>query len=215
MNKHADLSKILVLTAAGLIFASQPVYASISYHNRGRHHDRHHSRHDRHDRYHRPQHHQQRHYPAGTIIWELPHGVISISVGGQRYYHHDGYYFRKHSVGYKVVTPPRGACLSRLPDGYEVIYVKGIPYYTFDGVYYKDSPQGFVIVEEPNRKVFVSQAEKSHEAKGESITVNIPNSKGGYTPVNITKTENGFVGPQGEFYPEFPQIAKLKVIYGF
>ena len=48
----------------------------------------------------------------------------------------------------------------------------------------------------------------------DSITINIPNDKGGYTAVTLKKSGNGYIGPQGEFYPEFPKVYKLKVIYG-
>jgi hypothetical protein len=46
------------------------------------------------------------------------------------------------------------------------------------------------------------------------ITVNIPNDHGGYTPVVIKRSGQGFIGPQGEFYPEFPKVTQLKVMYG-
>ena len=47
-----------------------------------------------------------------------------------------------------------------------------------------------------------------------SFTINIPNNKGGYTAVLLRKSGNGFIGPQGEFYPEFPKVSQLEVIYG-
>jgi len=46
------------------------------------------------------------------------------------------------------------------------------------------------------------------------ITINIPNSKGGYTSVLLKRSGNGYVGPQGEFYTEFPRVSVLHVIYG-
>ncbi len=48
----------------------------------------------------------------------------------------------------------------------------------------------------------------------ESFTINIPNDKGGYTSVNVKRSGKGFVGPQGEFYSEFPKVSQLKVMYG-
>ena len=48
----------------------------------------------------------------------------------------------------------------------------------------------------------------------DELTINIPNSAGGYTSVLIKKSEKGFIGPQGEFYPEFPRVSVLKVVYG-
>ena len=46
------------------------------------------------------------------------------------------------------------------------------------------------------------------------FTVNIPNDHGGYTTILIKRSRNGFTGPQGEFYPEFPTVSQLKIIYG-
>ena len=46
------------------------------------------------------------------------------------------------------------------------------------------------------------------------FTVNIPNEHGGYNAVVIKRSGNGFVGPQGEFYPEFPKRFQLQMKYG-
>lgn len=48
----------------------------------------------------------------------------------------------------------------------------------------------------------------------DEFTVNIPNAHGGYTAVVIKRSRNGYIGPQGEFYPEFPKISQLEIIYG-
>lgn len=45
-------------------------------------------------------------------------------------------------------------------------------------------------------------------------TVNIPNLRGGYNAVVIKRSGEGFVGPQGEYYPEFPKIFQLQIKYG-
>jgi hypothetical protein len=50
-------------------------------------------------------------------------------------------------------------------------------------------------------------------APGESFTVNVPNSQGGYTPIILRKSGSGFVGPQGEYYTEFPKVDQLKAMY--
>jgi len=47
-----------------------------------------------------------------------------------------------------------------------------------------------------------------------AFTVNVPNSSGGYTAVLIKRSGNGYIGPQGEFYPEFPKVSLLKLMYG-
>jgi len=46
------------------------------------------------------------------------------------------------------------------------------------------------------------------------FTVNIPDGHGGYTPIVIKRSGNGFIGPQSEYYPEFPKVFQLKIIYG-
>jgi hypothetical protein len=46
------------------------------------------------------------------------------------------------------------------------------------------------------------------------FTVNIPNKHGGYTAVVIKRTGNGFTGPQGEYYPDFPKVFQLEIMYG-
>ena len=48
----------------------------------------------------------------------------------------------------------------------------------------------------------------------DSITVNIPNYRGSYTPVTLKRSGSGFIGPQGEFYTEFPKVSQLIVMYG-
>jgi hypothetical protein len=46
------------------------------------------------------------------------------------------------------------------------------------------------------------------------VTINVPNSRGGYTLVALVKSQDGYVGPQGEYYQGYPTIEQLKVIYG-
>ena len=48
----------------------------------------------------------------------------------------------------------------------------------------------------------------------DSFTINIPSDKGGYTPVTLKRSGKGFVGPQGEYYSEFPTVKQLKALYG-
>jgi len=48
----------------------------------------------------------------------------------------------------------------------------------------------------------------------DEFIVNVPNNHGGYTAVVIKRSGSGFIGPQGEFYPEFPKVSLLKVMYG-
>jgi hypothetical protein len=49
---------------------------------------------------------------------------------------------------------------------------------------------------------------------GDTVTVNVPNSNGGYTTVVLKRSGNGFVGPQGEYYDQVPTTAQLQAMYG-
>jgi hypothetical protein len=49
---------------------------------------------------------------------------------------------------------------------------------------------------------------------GDSVTVNVPNSNGGYTAVVLKRSGNGYVGPQGEYYDQVPTTAQLQAMYG-
>ena len=157
MNRKRGIIVMVVgLLALGLL--AQPVQADQWRRGKGRHH--------------RP-YYVKNHYPvSGQIAVRLPGSFISVVIGGNRYYHCDGVFYRKHGVHYVVVAPPR-----------EVIVVNA-----------NDYGNNADIVE----NIF---------------TVHIPNTNGGYTPVVLKRSGDGFVGPQGEFYPEFPKVAQLKVMY--
>lgn len=47
-----------------------------------------------------------------------------------------------------------------------------------------------------------------------NFVVNIPLKQGGYKAIVIKNIGTGYVGPQGEFYPQFPTVRQLEVIYG-
>ncbi len=49
----------------------------------------------------------------------------------------------------------------------------------------------------------------------ERFSINVPKSQGsGYVVIVIKRSGNGFSGPQGEFYTEFPKVAQLQAMYG-
>jgi hypothetical protein len=49
---------------------------------------------------------------------------------------------------------------------------------------------------------------------GDTVTVNVPNSSGGYTAVVLRRSGNGYVGPQGEYYDQVPTTQQLQAMYG-
>lgn len=128
---------------------------------------------------------------------------------------------------YIVISAPIGAIVTSIPQGVQPVIVDGVAYYNINGVTYMYTPQGYQVVPQPKTIVIknytVEQKASTNitAAKGtvasnseESFTVNIPNSKDGYTAVTLKRSGNGFTGPQGEYYTEFPKIEQLKVMYG-
>jgi hypothetical protein len=96
-------------------------------------------------------------------------------------------------------------------------YYYGAPYYPYyppdmyDGDNYQVATQPVTNYQQP-ATVLPPTVDTDNQL--DSLTINIPNDKGSYTAITLKKSGNGYVGPQGEFYPEFPKVAKLKVIYG-
>jgi hypothetical protein len=100
-----------------------------------------------------------------------------------------------------------------------------LPYNYYDPAYYDagvlvSSP---VVVEQPTTVVTtvptyenssISPVQITSPGMDNNFTINIPNSKGGFTSVLLRKSGTGFLGPQGEFYSDFPRVSQLKVIYG-
>ncbi len=46
-----------------------------------------------------------------------------------------------------------------------------------------------------------------------STEINFPNGDGSYTSITLTKTDKGFLGPQGEFYTDHPTEEQLRTRY--
>ena len=46
------------------------------------------------------------------------------------------------------------------------------------------------------------------------VLINVPNARGGYTAITLVRRNNGYVGPQGEYYEWCPSVAQLQVLYG-
>jgi Glycine zipper len=71
-----------------------------------------------------------------------------------------------------------------------------------------EPPPGQVIVAQP------APAASSTTYSGDTVTVSVPNSNGGYTAVVLKRSGNGYVGPQGEYYDQVPTTAQLQAMYG-
>jgi hypothetical protein len=106
--------------------------------------------------------------------------------------------------------------------------LEGVPYYYYNGEYYTPDGDELVVVAPPvdNPAAVSNEVESSGstapakaepkvaQQSAETITVNVPNVRGGFTPVQLVKKDKGYVGPQGEYYPDHPTVDELKVLYG-
>ncbi len=198
--KKLNLSKLFIISILGIIMLLTTTHAEAwNWRHRYKH------KHLNHDYY-------------GKIVYKLPWGSATIIVGDHRYRYYDGHYYRKHPYGWKLVRAPRGVCITRLPRGYKKVYFGKKRYYHHNDVYYKRVVNGYEIVDDPspdytvvkNREIY---ADYDDDYDFESLTVNIPKEEGGYDAIELKREGEGFIGPQGEYYEEFPKIAQLKVIY--
>lgn len=124
-------------------------------------------------------------------------------------YSHSDYSFGQNR-GYIRYREPR-VVFTVLPPGHRTVIVRDTPYYVYENTYYVSSPQGYVVTPPPvieEKIIPVKEAEPIN-----SYEIQIPNANGSYTLVVLKKTDKGFVGPQGEIYPEHPTVEQLKAMY--
>ena len=142
----------------------------------------------------------------------------SLLHAGIRYYFHQGGFYRLYPSGYVLVSAPAGAIVPDLPIGYQTIIVHGQTYFIYNDVYYLRQGRNFVVVTPPvitvAPQVTAVQAPVIVTEPQEQFTVSVPNVQGGYTAVTLTRSDGGFIGPQGEFYETFPTVEQLRVMYG-
>ena len=169
------------------------------------------------------------HYMScGRESHELPRGYMRLIFAGLEYFYWEGMFYRMMSNRYVVVPAPVGAVVTAIPQGSQPVMVDGVAYYNINGVTYMFTPSGYKVVPQPktiiiknyntvseNTQPAVPQAVPAPSACTEDqFTVNIPNTQGSYTPVVLKKSGTGFVGPQGEYYHEFPKVEQLMLMYG-
>ncbi len=163
--------------------------------------------------------------PTPSYAW---HGRTYVGVNfgvwpGSYYY---GPYYNPYYYPY-YATPYYPSYTVVASSSYQPVVVNGVTYYVNNGVYYIYTQYGYQAVASPvmaapqpqvvsapsvqPATVTVSSASTSTD---DSFTINVPNDKGGYTAVLLKKSGTGFVGPQGEFYADFPKVSQLRLMYG-
>ena len=159
---------------------------------------------------------------------------VGIGYGGWEYHHdrfavrgyfplrdyysdtyYSPYYYTVPAYAYVAPAQPLGSVVYAIPFGCQLVNINGVTYYENNGTYYLPIAGGYQIVVPPaltaSVPVVVPQGQTA-EAQQE-FTVNVPNAQGAYTAVVIRRSGTGFVGPQGEFYPEFPKVDQLQLMY--
>jgi len=128
-----------------------------------------------------------------------------VVVGHDRYHYRDGRFYRLSWFGFEFIlsASPIGAIVMAIPSGHKTTVSGGTTYYYYNNVYYRSHGSGYVVVPAP--------AANPH---AETVTVNVPNSNGSYTPVTLVKYNNGYIGPQGEYYSGNPSVSQLRALYG-
>ena len=141
----------------------------------------------------------------------LPAGYVTIRLADVMYYYCDGVYYTHTPSGYVVVSAPVGATVTGLPDGYRTLVYDHATYYIYDRAYYVKDPGGYVVVTPPPSAVTLNSA--AVEAPEKTVVVNVPNPNGSYIPVTLQKYSDGYIGPRGEYYADYPTIEQLKAMY--
>ena len=167
----------------------------------------------------------------GICVPRLPGAYIALAVGGLECFYCAGLYYNYTASGYVVIEPPIGAVIPALPAGYSVVYMNGAPYYYYSNTYYTVAPSGGYVVVSPTVETTTTivttpattttttvpattaTAVPAATTESDTFDVQIPNGNGSFTLVRLTKTKDGFLGPQGEFYQDHPTIEQLKARY--
>jgi hypothetical protein len=157
-------------------------------------------------------------YDRGRSDRGRPHEVVVV--GHNRYHYRDGRFYRPGWFGFEFLLgrPPFGAIVTSIPIGHRTVIAGGITYYTYDNVYYTAYPNGYMVVAPPPvvyaPPVVAPPPPVQPLYTQDAVTINVPNSNGSFTPITLVRRGNGYVGPQGEYYPGNPTVDQLKALYG-
>jgi len=77
---------------------------------------------------------------------------------------------------------------------------------------------GYVVgkqVDQDRRMDNLESLAQQTQFEANTVTINVHNSNGSYTPVTLTRQDNVYIGPRGEYYMSLPTEEQLKLAYGF
>ncbi|MEI6563002.1 MAG: hypothetical protein WCO42_01700 [bacterium] len=75
--------------------------------------------------------------------------------------------------------------------------------------------QESVVVRQTPQVIYVQQPVQVEIPRPMTMTVNIQNSNGSFTPVTLRQSGSQWVGPKGEYYDNMPSVGQLRPVYGF
>ena len=144
------------------------------------------------------------------LVLPLISSSASAYGGHDRHYYREGNWYRHDASGVEIAVAALalGAYVESLPPRYTTVVVQGAPYYYDGTTYYQQYPNGGYIVAQPPVAA-VPQVQLQ-----DTLTINVPNSRNGFTSVQLRRSGNGFIGPQGEYYPGSPTVSQLSALYG-
>ncbi len=167
---------------------------------------------------------------GAPVVRVLPRHYHVVVIHGVVYYVADDVYYRPGPDGYVVVerpvepaqpvvvTPPPETSTVTIyapnkdADGFTPVVLKKIDggYLGPQGEFYPTMPRVSLLTEMYGIPEILRDT-----ASDRTYFIHVPNKDGQtYTRVELTRRNNGFVGPQGEFYPIMPSVAHLAEIYG-
>ena len=178
--------------------------------------------------------------PVGAVVTTIPDGCQQVVIDGTLYYLINGVTYMKTAYGYQVVPMP-SVLVPRVdntpppPPQPMVVNVTGssmppplpspvnvpVPTYGPQPAQAPAAPSATLPplpplppLPAPGAVIANTPAAEPTGMPNDAFMINIPNAKGTYTPVTLRRSGTGFIGPQGEFYPEFPRVEQLKLMYG-
>lgn len=100
-------------------------------------------------RFHRHYYHHPR---FGHVIRNFSHRPLSFMYNHQRYYCHNGHFFRYfRGIGFVLTEMPFGILFEHLPSEYERVYINGFLYFRIRNLFFEMTPNGFLLVHYPER----------------------------------------------------------------
>jgi len=86
------------------------------------------------------------------LLKKLPQDAENVEVEGNKYFRHNGIYYRPGKSGYHVVNAPHGLKVKHLPRGVRVIRHYDVDYYFYYNTYYRYDPINtvYIVIDAPD-----------------------------------------------------------------